>query len=442
MISVQEKKLERDSFIVMKKRKEILIVLLAFATLQGWSQEKLALSLADARTYALKYNRTLTSAGLSLQQAQSSMWESISKGLPQVSVTGSYQNYLGATANFNGMKLAFGQAGSMDAQVNQMVFNAGYWVGLKLAKLNEQMAATNKRKTEQDVLQQVTSSYYAILVGEKLGVLLHQTRKNLQDILEKTKSMVQAGAATQTDADQIDVQVASTEDMIKSNERQVELGYNMLRIQLGVHANTQLVLTDSISQFVNDSRIYPLLLQPFSVKANPSFLLSEKQMEIAKQQVKQTKVSWLPTISAFYSYTYKYIKPQFDLSPKSYVGVQASWPLFNSGRTMSQIRQAKIQVEMSANNLAALSDQLHVQDQQARFNLKNAIDNLKTQSRSLEVAHRVFVDVMRKHDHGMASSLDITNASNNMIQVETNYVNAIYSLLTAQTEVELLLNKF
>lgn len=426
----------------MKTKTGILIILLALTTIKGWSQDTLTLSLTDARSYALKYNRTLTSAGLSLQQAQSKMWESVSKGLPQVSVTGSYQNYLGATANFNGMKLAFGQAGSLDAQVNQMVFNAGYWVGLKLAKLNEQMAATNKKKTEQDVVQQVTSSYYAILVGEKLGVLLHQTRNNLQEILEKTKSMVQAGAATQTDADQIDVQLASTEDMIKSNERQVELGYNMLRIQLGVHANTQLVLTDSIAQFVNDNQMYPLLLQPFSVKSNPSFLLSEKQVEVAKQQVKQTQALWLPTISAFYSYTYKYIKPQFDLSPKSYVGVQASWPLFNSGGLLSQIRQAKLQVEMNANDMAALSDQLNVQDQQARFNLKNAMDNLKTQTRSLEVSRRVFADITRKHDHGMASSLDITTASNNLIQGETNYVNAIYNLLTAQTQVELLLNKF
>jgi outer membrane protein TolC len=426
----------------MKTRRIILIVMLVLTVSQAWSQDKLSISLADARSYALKYNRTLISAGLSLQQAQSKIWESVSKGLPQATITGLYQNYLGAKANFDGMNINFGQAGSFDTQINQMVFNAGYFVGLKLAKLNQQMVATNKRKTEQDLVQQVTSSYYAILVGEKLGILLYQTKNNLQEILEKTKAMVQAGAATQTDADQIDVQVASTDDMIKSNERQVELGYNMLRIQLGVHANAQIVLTDSISKFMVNNQMYDLLLQPFSVKGNPSFLLSEKQLEIAKQQVKQIKASWLPTISAFYSYTYKYIKPQFDINPKSYVGVQASWPLFNSGGTLSQISQAKLQAQINANDLAALSDQLNVQDQQARFNLKNAMDNLKTQTRSLEVSHRVFADITRKHDHGMASSLDITNASNNLIQGETNYVNAIYNLLTAQTQVELLLNKF
>lgn len=426
----------------MKTRKSIVIVLLVFVSIQVWGQDTLKLSLPDAQQYALRYNRSLQAAGLTLSQAQSKVWESISKGLPQLSVTGSYQNYLGATANFQGMALKFGQAGSLDAQLNQMVFSAGYWVGLKLAKLNEQLVNTNKRKTEQDVIQQVTSSYYAILVGEKLGSLLHQTKLNLQEILAKTQSMVQAGAATQTDADQIDVQLASTEDMINSNERQVELGYNMLRIQLGVPATTKLMLKDSISQYVNDNQCYALLLQKFAAKENPSFLMSEKQVEIAKQQIKQTEASWLPTISAFYSYTYKYIKPQFDLTPKSYVGLQASWPLFSSGGTLSQIHQAKLQEKISQTNLADLYDQLNVQDQQARFNLKNAMDNLKTQTRSLDVAHRVFADIIRKHDHGMASSLDITNASNNLIQVETNYVNAIYNLLTAQTQVELLLNKF
>lgn len=419
-----------------------IVILLIFAGLHVSAQDTLSVSLPAAREYALKYNRTLISSGLTLRQAQSQMWESISKGLPQFSITGSYQNYLGATANFQGMLLKFGQAGSLDAQVNQMVFNAGFWVGMKLAKLNEEMAKTNWRKTEQDVIQQVTSSYYAILVGQKLGTLLQQSKQNLQDVLVKTQAMVHAGAATQTDADQIDVQLASTEDMIKSNERQVELGYNMLRIQMGVPATTVLILKDSLSRYLNEQQNYGLLLQKFEVNNNPSFLLSQKQLEIAHQQLKQIKASWLPSISVFYDYTYKYIKPQFDLTPKSYVGLQASWPLFTSGGTLSRINQAKLQMKINQTNLASLIDQLNVQDQQARFNLRNAMDNLQTQTRSLDVAHRVFNDIVRKHDHGMASSLDVTNASSNLIQVETNYVNAMYNVLIDQLQIEMLLNKF
>ncbi|MGC9150636.1 MAG: TolC family protein [Microbacter sp.] len=425
---------------VFKKRG--ILVFMLFASLHVVAQDTLKLSLPAAREYALKYNRTLIASGLTLRQTQSQLWESVSKGLPQFSITGSYQNYLGATADFQGMLLKFGQAGSMDAQVNQMVFNAGFWVGLKLAKLNEEMAKTNRRKSEQDVIQQVTSSYYAILVGQKLGTLLQQSKQNLQDVLIKTQAMVQAGAATQTDADQIEVQLASTEDMIKSNERQVELGYNMLRIQMGIPAATVLILKDSLSEYLNDQQSYALLLQKFAVNTNPSFLLSQKQVEIAHQQLRQTQASWLPSISVFYDYTYKYIKPQFDLTPKSYVGLQASWPLFSSGGTLSRIHQAKLQIKINQNNLAALTDQLEVQDQQARFNLRNAMDNLQTQTRSLDVAHRVFNDVVRKHDHGMASSLDVTNASSNLIQVETNYVNAMYNVLVDQLQIEMLLNKF
>jgi len=110
--------------------------------------------------------------------------------------------------------------------------------------------------------------------------------------------------------------------------------------------------------------------------------------------VKQIKASWLPTISAFYSYTYKYIKPQFDITPKSYVGVQASWPLFNSGGTLSQIRQAKLQAQINANDLTALSDQLSVQDQQARFNLKNGHGQSEDTNKKFRKCRIVFLPTL------------------------------------------------
>jgi len=58
-------------------------------------------------------------------------------------------------------------------------------------------------------------------------------------------------------------------------------------------------------------------------------------------------------------------------------------------------------------------------------------------------AHEKFLSgALSRHDHGMATSLDVTTASNNLLQVQTNYVTALYEVLTAKTELEQLLNKF
>jgi outer membrane protein TolC len=83
-----------------------------------------------------------------------------------------------------------------------------------------------------------------------------------------------------------------------------------------------------------------------------------------------------------------------------------------------------------------------VQEKQARFNLSNALEKLDTQTKSMDVSNRVFADISRKHDQGMATSLDVTTASNNLIQVQSNYITALYEVLNAKTELEQLLNKF
>lgn len=426
----------------MKIKFGLILLLCSLSLLSVSAQEKLSLSLEDARQHAVQYNRTLKNAGLSVQEAQSALWESISKGLPQIEVTGSYQNYLGASADLQGMKIDFGHAGSMQAQVNQLLFSGSYLVGIQLSKIGRQIAETTKRKSEQDIIQQVTLSYNSILVSEKTIQLLKQNKDNMLEIHKKTQATVNAGAATQTDADQIEVQVSTIDNMIKSNERQTELAYNMLRIQLGVDANTGIALKDSLGSLMDADKNMGLLAEKFDISKNPNLQLTEKQVELSQKQVKLQKAAWLPTISGYYSYTYKYIKPTLDLSPSSVVGLQASWPLFTSGGTYSKIKQSKFQLQQNENNLAALKDQLYVQEKQARFNLSNAIEKLATQTRSLDVSRRVFADISRKHEHGLASSLDVTTASNNLLQIQTNYVTALYEVLNAKTELEQLLSKF
>ena len=426
----------------MRTKISLLLLFVSMLMCNARAQEKLSLSLEDARQYALQYTRTLKNAGLSVKEAQSALWTSISQGLPQIQVSGTYQNYLGATATLEGMQIVFGQSGSMQTQVSQMLFNGSYWIGVQLSKLSKQIAETSRRKTEQDVIQQVTASYNSILVSDKTTKLLKENETNLLEIQKKTQATVNAGAATQTDADQIEVQVSSGENMIKSNERQIELAYNMLRIQLGVKANTIIELKDSLGSLMNEDKTFKLLGEQFDASKNPTMQLTEQQLDASKKQVKLQQASWLPVISGYYSYTYKYIKPLLDLTPSNVVGLQASWPLFTSGGTYSKIKQARFKVQENENSLAALKDQLMVQEKQARFNLSNALDKLNTQTKSLEVSNKVFADISRKHDHGMATSLDVTTASNNLLQVQTNYVTALYEVLTAKTDLEQLLNKF
>ena len=83
-----------------------------------------------------------------------------------------------------------------------------------------------------------------------------------------------------------------------------------------------------------------------------------------------------------------------------------------------------------------------MQEKQLRFNLNSAIETYGLQKEAIDVSQRVFESVSRKYRQGTASSLDVTLASSDLLQAQTNYINAMMQVFSAQTELEKLLNDF
>jgi outer membrane protein TolC len=59
---------------------------------------------------------------------------------------------------------------------------------------------------------------------------------------------------------------------------------------------------------------------------------------------------------------------------------------------------------------------------------------------NIEVTQRVFRSTTEKYKWGAASNLELTNASNDLINAQSTYVQAMLSLVQAQAELEEFLN--
>jgi outer membrane protein TolC len=95
---------------------------------------------------------------------------------------------------------------------------------------------------------------------------------------------------------------------------------------------------------------------------------------------------------------------------------------------------------MAQNNRDLATEGLLMQENQLRFNLKSAIEALELQREAMAVSQRVLESVTRRFQQGMASSLDVTTANTSLLQAQGNYINAMMEALSAQTELEKLLN--
>lgn len=429
----------------MKGKLLILIMLLLLLYGNGMAQERLSLSVEEAREYALEFNRTVQNAELSVLQSQQQLREAISAGLPQVNATTDYSNALGAEISIQfeeGMpptKIPIKPSSNFNLQVGQLIFNANYFLGIQSAKLYRSLSERNQEKTELEVASQVIQSYYLVLVSESSLDILKGNVKNLEEIYRKTKPMVDVGIMEEVELDQLSVQVNSLKNSVKSAERQLEMSLNMLRLQLGVSADTELELTDSLSGLLADRNMEHTLASTFDVAGNVDYQLIKVQEEMNEKQVAMQKANYLPTLSGYYSYTYKLLKPAFDMSPPNIVGLQLNIPIFSSGERLSKLKQAKLSLETTQNNKAFLEDQLTIQFKQLQFNLKSAMESYETQKMNIEVSRDVYNSLKSKYEQGIISGLELTTADNNYLKAESDYLSAIFELLNAQNELNTLI---
>ncbi|MFO7922431.1 MAG: TolC family protein [Bacteroidales bacterium] len=408
------------------------------------SQTEMHLSLDSARHYALEHNRNLINAGLSVDEAGMRLREAITQGLPQVDASVDYNNFFGSTA-----ELAFGPVpaviefnptSNLNVSVGQLIFSGSYIVGIQTAKLFREVTSANREKTELEIKAQVTQAYYLSLVSMKSLSIVEANLDNLLDVMEKTKVMVDTGIAEELDYDQLSVQASMLENALKAAGRQVELSLNMLRLQMGLDADVKISLTDNLDSMVSRSDFLGSLMNPFALQENIDFQMMELQTTIAEKQVDMERAAYLPTVTGFYNYTEKLLKPEFDIQPNHVIGLNVSIPIFSSGLRQSRVRQARINLEVAENQKELLSEQLMIQEKQLRYNLNNAIEQYESQKANVGVAQRVFANIKLKYEQGLVSSLDLTTANNNYLQAENSYISAMMQLLDAQVEMDKLLN--
>ena len=427
--------------------KFILSVTFCLTVLSLKSQERLVLSLDSAISYALSHNRTLANSKFAIDRSDQKIKEVISQGLPQVNAGLDYSNFLGATASLQlnpsapPAIITFNPTSNFKASASQLVFNGSFLVGVQLSKLAKTLAEQSYQKDELNVKEQVIQSYYMILASERILNIIKDNKINAQLLYEKTKNMANAGMIEQTDAKKLSIMVSSIENSMKSTQRQVEMGFNLLRLQLGLGSDQEIQLSSTLDGLTQ------LYLKPattadlFSIENNPDFKLMLMQGDIAKKNILLKKSSYLPSISAFYSYTEKLKKPIFDISPKHVLGLTLNIPVFSSGLRMSQLNQAKIDFSVTENTKELLSQQLKLQESQLRYNYNNLYETFQNQKANVDISKEVLEKMKLKYQQGIISSLELTSSNNEYLNAESNYTSIVLQLLNAEESLRKINNK-
>ena len=402
----------------------------------------LNLSLAEAQDYAVETNRSLRNASLAVQKAYAQRWQTIASMLPSADLSWGYTSMMGYKMNFGGMPIEMPDNGTLGVTA-AVGINGQAIVGALLNNVAIDMQKLNLQQSEDNLRANIKTSYASVLVLENVVTLLKNSLANIEQMAEMTQRSVEVGAAEQTTADLIKVRVNTLKNNINANLRSTQLAMNALKVLLDVPAETELVLTSTLEDFLSAEAVLALLGNDFILENNLNYQLLEKNVELAKKNVHMAGWAYGPTVALAYQYSKKdYFgeKEGFNMTPPNAVSLNISMPLWSSGKRAAGVVEKKIALEEARNTFAETANNLGIQNEQLRYNLQNGYETYMNEKDNMEVTQRVFKSTTNKFNQGAASNLDLVNASNDLITAQSSYVQAVLTLVNAQVELEKFLN--
>lgn len=441
----------------MNIKKIILSLFISGTSAVSYAQESFSFSLQEAQDYAIKHNYQNQNAIKDIEIAKKKVWETTAIGLPQVNAEGQIQRFIDiptqvAPANaFNPLapegQLATFQFGlnynnSVGISASQLIFDGSYIVGLQAAKTYKELSINSQAKTEIELKDAVAQAYYTVLATEKNVVVLKNSLEATQKMLTETQALYREGLTEEQNVDQLELNVNALQTNFEIAEDQRDFAKKLLNIQLGLPIETQVTLTEQLDNLITTNQ-NSLADKKFSAENHIDYELTVTNMKLSQLNLRKEKYSFLPTLSAFFNHQQQNFGNELDVFsgdarwfPATIVGLNLKLPILTSGARLSKVSQAKIEFEKMENTAKEVEQNLKYQAELAASNFDTAKETFDNQKDNLALAQKIYDKTVKKYDAGIASSLELTQAQNQLLSAEGNYIKAVLDLLNARSALE------
>lgn len=416
------------------------------------------LGVQDCIGYAWENSQKTKTAALDVQQADKDVWIQAARGLPIINGAVSFNNFLQLPTSvfdasaFNPLappgelaELQFGQPYTMDvgATASLQLFDGSYIIGVKGAKGFQKLSRDMEKMTRNEVETLIGEAYYTSQVAKENVRLLAENIANTEKTVQDTKALFEAGFAEEMDVEQLDLLMNSLKNRLKMAERQHEATLNLLKYKMGMPINTKISLKDDLEMLWALQPAEDLLTMELNLNDNIAYDLVKQDVVLHGYLVKLEEAKYYPRLNAFFDYKQQAFRQNFDFFnfdkpwyPQTLWGVKLSVPIWDNLGAAASIKKAKLEQQKIKNKLYDLEQALTMQTITAKGNFQSALEQLETSSANIDLATRIQQKTLVKYQEGLASSMELTTAENQLIQAQADYINMLFEAMNAKLELK------
>ncbi|MFP9112379.1 TolC family protein [Flavobacterium sp. RHBU_3] len=389
---------------------------------------KQALSLSETQ------NRRVLKSAIQKDIAEEEIKEAEETRLPDFDFHTAYARITNLTefrdGAFGGMKVTDLHNNQYDATVTgSMPIYQGNRLNnvVDKAKLNHEVAGLLLHKTEKDVKLDVTAHYLGIYKLMQLDKLLTENVAEEKERLKEVKALLKNGTITKNEVLRAELQLKDREIQLINNRKDIEIAYNDLKTLLQLPEDQPMVI-DTVS-LIADSRAVDFAELQNAALGNEEFRIAQQQQQMGTIDVKSAKANYLPVISMYGSYTYKY--PNFMFFPPDWnaytfgqVGIQATYSLSGLYKNKSRIALAKKKAEAAAQQTSIVADENRDRIFRQFKQYEELLDKFKVTDAAETLATENYRLVKLQYLNQLVVITEMIDADNALLQAKYNRISA------------------
>ena len=328
----------------------------------------------------------------------------------------------------------------------QLIFSPSYFVGIQAAKAYASAMEASESKSVADARRAAGEGYAAALAAKENVAILAAAEALAQNALDQTRALVQEGLAESTDADQLELALSEMAQQRATAESMALVALDALKFTVGMPVETTVILADSFETLSNAFDGASVLGKPFDANRLPEIQSQSKNLELSELGIRNEKAAGMPSIGAFYTNQRNAQIDAFDFFgsgnwyPIQLVGVQMNIPIWSSFGVKKKVLQAQLTRDRAETALEQLTQAATLEYRAARTEYNSSLEQRSQAQRGLDLAERILDRTRIRFQEGLASSFDMTQAQNQLVNAQANLAQATLRWFNAHLRLQRSLN--
>jgi outer membrane protein TolC len=326
---------------------------------------------------------------------------------------------------------------SAGIQFQQLLFQPDLFIALKARKKAIDYTDANIKVMEDSIKSNVARAYYSVLIAEKRKKYLDASIKRLDKLKSDQEKLYKNGFAEHLDIDKTQVTLNNLNTTSTQIERLIEIGYASLKFSLAINQTDTLELSDSLSVDLVKKDL--LELSNFNYNDRKEIQLLNVVKDLQGLDLKRNKLSYIPTVATYFSYSRNALGQKFNLLnfsdpwfKTSLWGINLNVPIFDGGQKAQRIKQANLNLQKTNNTIANVQRAIDLQLKASSILFKNALSSLDMQDKNVVLAEKVYNTTKKKYEQGLGSSFELLQTASELENAQSNYFQSLYDAINAR----------